>query len=540
MSGNFLYYGDNLDILRRYIPDESVDLVYLDPPFKSDQDYNVLFKEQDGTRSAAQFKAFGDTWRWDEAAVAAYDQAVMAGGQVAAAMQAFYTFLGPSDMLAYLSMMAPRLVELRRTLKETGSIYLHCDPTASHYLKLLLDAVFNPQNFKAEIIWKRSDAHSDAKQGAKKYGSIHDTIFYYTKSQNFIWNVIYNPLPESTIEKWYRHIDKNSGRRFNMADLTAARPGGDTSYKWKGFKPPPGRYWAYSKENMKQLEEEGRIVYSKSGRPYMKRYLDESKGIPLQDIWTDISMVRGIGNERLGYPTQKPLALLERIISASSNEGDIVLDPFCGCGTTIDAAQKLGRRWIGIDITHLAITLIKHRLQATYGKKVRYEVVGEPVDETGARELAAADPFQFQVWSLGLVGARPAEVKKGADRGVDGRLFFRDEQKGPLKQIIISVKAGTTGPAHVRDLRGVLEREKAAIGLLITMQEPTKRMKEEAASAGLYQSPLGNKFPRLQIRTVTELIQGKDVDYPGWADNVTFKKAPKAKTEKPQNGDLFE
>ncbi|MEW5911303.1 MAG: DNA methyltransferase [Thermodesulfobacteriota bacterium] len=539
MAENKLYYGDNLDILRRYIADESVDLVYLDPPFKSDQDYNVLFAEQDGTRSAAQIRAFQDTWRWDEGAVAAFEEAVRSDGRVAATMQAFHTMLGASDMLAYLSYMAPRLVQLRRVLKETGSIYLHCDPTASHYLKLLMDSVFSPINFKAEIVWKRTDAHNDAKQGGKKFGRVHDIILYYSKSKDFVWNHQYLPLPETTIEKWYRNVEEKTGRRYNKADLTAARPGGDTKYRWKGVLPPEGRYWAYSKKNMEKLEKEGRIVYSSSGRPYMKRYLDESRGVPLQDMWVDISMVRGIGKERLGYPTQKPLALLERIIGASSNEGDIVLDPFCGCGTAIDAAQKLNRRWVGIDITHLAITLIKHRLHSAYGSAVAFDVIGEPVDQAGAKDLAAADPWQFQWWALGLVDARPVEQKKGADKGVDGRLFFRDQEKGGLKQIVISVKAGTTGPAHVRELRGVVEREGAAIGLLITMQDFTRKMREEAADAGFYESPGGTRHPRLQLRTVAELLEGQGLDYPRYAENVTFKKAPKAQLGGHTNEKLF-
>lgn len=554
MADNKLYYGDNLDILRRYLDSESVDLIYLDPPFNSNQDYNVLFAEQDGTRSAAQISAFQDTWRWDEGAVAAFDEAVRSDGRVAATMQAFYTMLGASDMLAYLSYMAPRLVELRRVLKETGSIYLHCDPTASHYLKLLMDSVFGAISFKNEISWKRSSAHSDTKQGMKRCGRIRDIILFYSKTKKYVWNPLYTPYTKEYLETEYRH-KTGTGRFYKEADVTAAKPGGDTEYVWrikrkieknarwiadldseykdpvksweyKSVKPYRGRYWAYSKENLEDFARNGKLIHRKTGMPRLMLFADEMPGIPLQNSWDDIYPATGA--QALGYPTQKPVALLERIISASSNEGDVVLDPFCGCGTAIDAAQKLGRRWIGIDVTHLAITLIKHRLHSTYGKTLDFDIIGEPKDDAGAKELAQADPWQFQWWSLGLVDARPVEQKKGADKGVDGRLFFRDESKGALKQIVISVKAGTTGPAHVRELRGVIEREKAAIGLLITMQEPTKKMREEAVDAGLYESPGGAKHPRLQLRTVAELMEGKALDYPRYAENVTFKKAPKS------------
>jgi DNA modification methylase len=524
---NLLYYGDNLDILRRYVKDESVDLIYLDPPFKSNQDYNVLFKERNGTQSAAQIHAFEDTWQWDEAAALAYKEIVEAGGKVSQAMQAFRTYLGANDMLAYLAMMAPRLVELRRVLKPTGSIYLHCDPTASHYLKILMDAVFGPQRFVNEIVWKRSDAHSDAKQGATHLGRIHDVILFYTKTEKTTFNAIHLPLPESTVKNWYRNVEPVTGRLFNKADVTG--PGGaakgNPHYEWKGVT----RYWRYSKERMAQLDAAGKLVYSKSGMPYEKRYLDESKGVPVQDWWGDIEMLRGIrvGGERLGYPTQKPEALLERLIQVSSNKGDLVLDPFGGCGTAVIAAQRLGRRWIGIDVTHLAITLMKKRLYDTFGKDAQFRVIGEPVDVTGAQELAGKDPYQFQWWALGLVDARPAEGKKGADKGVDGRIYFHDEQDASkTKQVIFSVKAGHTGVAHVHELRGVIDREEAAIGVLISMQEPTGPMRTEAAGAGFYHSPGWNKdYPRIQLRTIAELLAGKGLDVP--PKQATFKEAPK-------------
>ena len=486
-TGNTLYYGDNLDILRRYIADETVDLIYLDPPFKSNQDYNVLFAEQNGSRSAAQIKAFEDTWRWDQAAAAAYQEVVEFGGRISEAMQGFRKLVGGNDMLAYLAMMAPRLVELRRVLKATGTIYIHCDPVASHYLKLLMDATFGPNRFLNEVTWKRSSAHSDIKQGMKRCGRIRDILLIYTKSEEYPWNPLYTPYTEDYIRSEYRHVT-SGGRRYKETDLTAARPGGETEYDWrvrrrlapgerwqtdlddeykrpkpkyeyKAVRPYEGRFWAYSLENMQEFARAGKLIHRKTGMPRLTQFTDEMPGIPLQDLWDDIPQESG--KLDLGYPTQKPEALLERIINASSNEGNLVLDPFCGCGTAVAVAQRLKRRWIGIDITHLAITLIRHRLKNTFGSEAEYKVIGEPVSLPDAQALAQQNAYQFQWWALGLVGARPTEQKKGADRGIDGRLYFHDEPGGKTKQIILSVKSGNVTVKDVRDLRGVLEREQA-------------------------------------------------------------------------------
>lgn len=441
-------------------------------------------------------------------------------------MQAFRTFLGESDMLAYLAMMAPRLVELRRVLKETGSIYLHCDPTASHYLKMLMDAIFNPRNFRNEITWKRSHAHSDTKQGSRHFGRVTDTILFYAKSEDAMWAPQYVPYDQEYIDRDYRRTEPD-GRRYRISDLSG--PGGAAKgnpyYEVLGVK----GYWRYTKEKMDALIKEGRVIQTRPGAvPQYKRYLDEMPGVPLQNLWADIPVLNNRSREMLGYPTQKPEALLERIIAASTKEGDTVLDPFCGCGTTIAAAHKLKRRWIGIDITHLAIGLIKHRMRDAYGSGVEktYKVIGEPTTADGARQLAAEDKYQFQWWALGLVGARPVEEKKGADKGIDGRIYFHDEGAGvKTKQIILSVKGGHLKATDVRDLRGVIEREKAAIGVLISLEEATAAMRREAASAGFYDSPWG-KHPKLQIRTVAELLDGKAIDQP--PSNVTMKKAPKA------------
>jgi DNA modification methylase len=558
---NRLYYGVNLDVLRRHVDDESVNLVYLDPPFNSNASCNVLFAEHDGTEAASQIKAFEDTWKWDQNAARACVDMIEAGGKVSQAMHAFRTFLGDSDMMAYLAMMAPRLVELRRVLKPTGSIYLHCDPTASHYLKMLLDAVFGPASFRTEIIWKRSSAHSDTKQGRKIHGHIHDVLLFYAKGKDWTWSDVYTAYADSYVGRDYRLTEEGSGRRFRRGDLTAARPGGDTQYEWrvkkrarvkerwvadldeehlhpspgweyKAVRPYKGRYWAYSKQNMRQFALDGRLRHTFDGTPEYKRYLDDMPGVALQDIWTDILPIGAGTAERLGYPTQKPEALLERMILTSSDAGDTVLDPFCGCGTAIAAAQKLKRHWIGIDITSLAITslaitLIRHRLSDTFSGRAKYEVVGEPVSLPDAAKLAQDDPYQCQWWALGLVGARPVEGKRGADQGIDGRIYFHEGASEKTKQVILSVKAGHVTVSQVRDLRGVLDREKAEIGVLLCMEDPTAPMRKEAASAGFYKSPWG-QHPRLQILTIENLLAGQTINRPPAQTSITFKRAPRA------------
>ncbi len=410
-----------------------------------------------------------------------------------------------------------------------GSIYLHCDPTASHYLKLLMDAVFGPQNFRNEIVWKRTSAHSSA----KRYGPVHDTLLLFSKTDGYTWNQSFQAYDEYYLDQFYTHID-DKGRRWTRSDLTGAGVRhGETGKPWRGIDvTAKGRHWMVPTAELDKLDAQGKIHWPEreGGMPRLKRYVDEQPGVPLQDVWTDIPPMHNLSRERLGYPTQKPEDLLERMIQASSNEGDTIMDPFCGCGTAIAGAQKLGRRWIGIDITHLAITLIKHRLKDTFGEAAAYKVIGEPVSVPDAEALAASDPYQFQWWTLGLVGARPVEQKKGADRGIDGRIVFQGDKAGVFESVILSVKAGKTGPSHVRDLKGVLEREKAAIGALITMQEPTAEMKTEAVMAGFYQSETwGRKYPRMQLLTVAELLAGKKIEMPPIRQvGATFKKAPKA------------
>jgi DNA modification methylase len=538
---NKLYFGDNLPILRQHIADESVDLVYLDPPFNSNANYNVLFKEKSGARSAAQITAFEDTWEWGEDAEETYFETIQKGGRLSDFLQAFRVLLGPSDMTAYLVMMAPRLQELHRVLKPTGSLYLHCDPTASHYLKLLLDSVFGGENYVNEITWKRTTAHSDAKQGRKGFGNVNDILLYYSKSETFKFNPQYVPYGQSYIDTKYPYKDAD-GRRYGHWDMSG--PGGAAKgnpyYELMGVT----RYWRYSQAKMNELVAQGRIIQPSPGAvPRYKRYLDEMPGVPMQNLWDDISAINSQAQERLGYPTQKPETLLERIIKASSDEGDIVLDPFCGCGTTISVAERLHRKWIGVDITHLAITLIRHRLHDTHGSELcPYEVLGDPKDLASAQALAQEDRYQFQWWALALVDARPAQdvKKKGADSGIDGYINFVDDTSGKAKRVIVQVKSGHVKAGDIRDLKGVLDREKAAIGAFITLEEASAPMKIEAVSAGFYESEyFKDKHPRIQILTIAELLAGKPLLYPRHKIE-TFKQAERKPKSQGEQAGLFQ
>ena len=540
---NQLYFGDNLDILRRqHIPAGSVDLIYLDPPFNSNATYNVLFAEKSGAKSAAQITAFEDTWQWGTEAEAAYRDAVQLGPRkLADLLQALRAFLGTNNLMAYLTMMAVRLVELHRVLKPTGSIYLHCDPTASHYIKLLLDAIFGHKRFLSEIVWKRTGAHSSA----KRPGPSHDILFLYSKSESYIWNPLFTEHDPKYIQSHYTQTDPD-GRRWRTDNLTAmGTRQGSSGLPWRGFDvAAKGNHWKFTIENLEKLDKEGRIYWPQGGGwPAYKRYLDEVKGIPIQDLWADIPPINAQAKERLGYPTQKPEGLLERIIELSSNAGDLVLDPFCGCGTALNVAERLKRRWIGIDITHLAITLIKERLKDTFGDDLApYEVIGEPADAGSAEALALANRHQFEWWALGKVAARPAQdKKKGADSGIDGVIHFDDDNSGKFKKVVIQVKSGHVNAAHIRDLKGVLEREQAAIGAFLTLKPSTKPMREEAAAAGFYEPEFfpGHRFPRLQILTIAELFAGKELQYPRFAPAGTFKKATRQRKPGPRQDTLL-
>jgi site-specific DNA-methyltransferase (adenine-specific) len=570
---NVLYYGDNLDILRNEIDDESVDLIYLDPPFNSKATYNVLFQNKDGKAAPAQIQAFEDTWHWDQASGAAFEEVRLGGGRIGDAMKGLRSLLGDNDMLAYLSMMAIRLIELHRVLKSSGSIYLHCDPTASHYLKLLMDAIFGGKNFRSEIIWRRTGSH----KSQKRFGPIHDVIFFYSKSKDYYFSSPTRPYMRGHVESRFRLEEKTGRYLFTTGGNILTGAGsrtGESGMTWRGFNPTESnRHWAVPGYLVKQMPEpeefqklgvldrlellyQADLIKIKKGTkwPTPVRYLEETDGQPIGDIWahqpytqgtvygseegidSDVSWYGTTDPERLGFQTQKPLGLLARILNASSREGDTVLDPFCGCGTTVVAAEKLGRRWVGIDITHLAINLIKRRMRDVFSM-VDLEVHGEPQTLGAAKQLAADDKYQFQWWALSLLDARPekSEQKKGADKGVDGKLAFLKGPDRSIGEIVISVKGGkNVNVAMVRDLVGVIDREGAEIGVLITLVDPTRPMRKEAASAGHFESLWGS-YPRIQILTIEDLLDGKKIDYPapGRLD-VTFKKAARAKKTKKQ------
>ncbi len=544
ITENTLFSADNLDILRQYIPDESIDLVYLDPPFNSRRSYNVLFKDESGNDSEAQITAFEDTWLWNEKAEITYhDLVTQAPDHVSQMIVSLRSFIGTNQMMAYLVMMAARLVELHRTLKTTGSLYLHCDPTASHYLKIILDTIFNPWNFRNEIIWKRTSAHANA---GRRFAVVQDRLLFYTKSAEWTWNSIHLSYSEEYITSHYGQKDAETGRYFTTRDLTASmqRASKGQLYDWKGVRPPASRCWAYTKEKMEQFDAEGRLVYSPRGMPRLKLYLDEMPGTPCDDIWADLPPINSQSTERLGYPTQKPLALLERIIQASSNPGDIVLDPFCGCGTAIAAAHKLERKWIGIDITHLSIALQKYRLEAMF-PGIKFKVKGEPTDMSSARQLARDDRYQFQWWALSLIRAKPLggqegsrEGKKGSDKGIDGVIAFIDDQSGKAKRVLVQVKSGHVNSSLIRELIGTVEGEKAAMGVFITLEPPTSEMTIAALKAGFYYSPGWNKdYPRIQILTIEELLHGAEVKMP--PQFGTFKQAQRVQqsdAEQPELG----
>ena len=540
---NTLFYGDNLKILRDYLADESVDLIYLDPPFNSDRNYNVLFKDESGRESEAQITAFDDTWHWSERAYEDLRQA--APENVCELLETYVKILGRNEMTAYLVMMAARLIELHRILKPTGSLYLHCDPTASHYLKIILDAIFSPQNFRNEIVWQRTNAHNMKTKG---YVRTNDCILFFSKSSDFMFNEQHTEYGEEQLKRF--KYDEN-GKLYKAENLTFSTINPNRQFEWRGTKPPAHRSWGASLEQLEQWYQEGRILLKKDGKPRLdglKIYLDETKGKPITTNWTDIERVTNTSSERLGYPTQKPLTLLERILQVSSNEGDIVLDPFCGCGTAIHAAQKLRRTWLGIDITHLAIALIKNRLKDAFDieKDRGYAIIGEPEDLAGARHLAEdVGRYQFQWWAVSLVAARPyggkadgKEGKKGADSGIDGIIAFHDDPRAHAKRVIVQVKSGKVSVKDIRDLRGTLDREPdAEIGVFITLQEPTKPMLLEAESCGFYHSANWNKdFPKLQIVTIEQLLSGVTVQMPPTA--ATYKKAQR-EAEQAEQGALL-
>jgi site-specific DNA-methyltransferase (adenine-specific) len=538
---NTLYYGDNLLILRDHIPDASVDLIYLDPPFNSQRTYNVLFRYESGEESEAQIAAFEDTWHWEQATQAQYHELVtQSPDHISRMIEALYQFIGPSQMMAYLVMMAARLVELHRVLKPTGSLYLHCDPTASHYLKIILDTIFGPDKFLNEVIWQRTAVKGDVR---RKYGAVHDVLLVYTKGNNYFFESQYTE-PDQNYAARFKYDDKDGRGHYQSAPLDSPNPRPNLTYEYKGYQ-PPAKGWRVSRKVMENLDSDNRLIFptTQKGRIRRKVYLREQSGPKATDVWTDIPPLQAVSAERLGYPTQKPLALLERIIEASSNPGDVVLDPFCGCGTAVAAAQKLGRRWIGIDITHLSIALVKYRLTEMF-PDITFKTVGEPTSLRSAQHLAEQNRHQFEWWALSLVRARPtgADVgskrgKKGADRGIDGVITFIESETDKAKRLLVQVKSGKVSSRDIRDLVGTVKREKATIGVLITLQEPTKAMLTEAATAGFYRTQWGD-HPVIQILTIEELLKGKKLNMP--PQHGTFKQARRVLKEGPQQKRLFD
>jgi DNA modification methylase len=554
---NFLFYGDNLEVLRKHIKDETVDLCYVDPPFNSQRNYNQIYNNI-GTEDAALAQAFTDTWIWDDIAIAGYEEIIdNAHGrftpQTVELIKGLRSVLREGSLLAYVVSLTLRITEIQRVLKKEGSFYLHCDPTASHYIKLVLDGIFCSKggDFKNEIVWKRTTAHSDTKQGLKRYGKIHDVIFFYSKSRKPTFNTQYVPYEQSYIESHYHNIEPLTNRRYRTGDLTGNKPGGDTEFLWqvkrpsgngsrwqadltdeyktpqpgfeyKGVPPYARRYWAYSKDNLIEYETQGRLIHTDSGMPEYKRYLDEMPGMPLQDIWTDINPLNSQANERLDYPTQKPLTLLERIIRSGSNEGDVVLDAYCGCGTTIDAAQKLKRKWIGIDITYQSIAVILGRLEKTYGKAFVNSIVqnGIPRDMNSAIALSKKKDDrlrkEFEKWAVLTYTNNRAVIndKKGADGGIDGRAYFKVGKKDNAK-IIFQAKSGGVDRGDIAKLRGDMEKENAALAVFITLEPWTKPMAQDAKAAGPYKhEEMGKSYDRISIVTIEELLAGKRLEIP--------------------------
>jgi DNA modification methylase len=527
--GNTLFYGDNL-VRMEAMDSQSVDLIYLDPPFKSDQNYNLMYRNKTGRPVPEQQHAFADTWEMDAQKE-----------ELARAMPLLMKTQGISDevvrfwetwtralrdvqppLLAYLIYMVPRLLQMKRILRDHGSIYLHCDPTASHYIKVMMDAIFGHQNFRNEIVWTRTQAHGRA----KKWGPIHDTLLFYTKSDKYVWNRVLQKYDQSYLDSHYTHSDAHGVYRLVTLDGPGIRKG-SSGLPWKGVDPTPkGRHWelppdralpdwfvhppGYAdmtvQERLDVLEAQGIIYWPPRGKfPNYKRYLTAASGNPIQDVITDIAPINSQAEDRLGYPTQKPVPLLKRIIEASSNAGSVVFDPFCGCGTTIYAAQELGRTWVGCDIAIIAIGIVKEELGTRYKlvEDVDFTVDGIPVSAEQAEALAAKDKTQFQNWAVEMVGGYP-NAKKSGDLGIDGSIWF--ETHDGLRRMVLSVKGGAIKPADVRDLRGVLERERdCEMAGFISLREPTKAMRDEASKAGMF-TYARETYPRLQLLSVEDMF----------------------------------
>jgi DNA modification methylase len=527
---NKLWYGDNLTIMQG-MPKHSADLIYLDPPFNSKKNYNLMYRTMTGKPVPEQVEAFCDTWEMDpqKEAIARSMPVLMRQHGIDDYYVDFWRLWMQAlrntqpHLLAYLIYMVQRLLYMKSILRPTGAIYLHCDPTASHYIKVMMDGIFGHENFRNEISWKRTSAHSSA----KRWGPVHDTILFYTASNSYKWNRVQQEHDPSYLERFYRHTDKKG--RYQLDNLTGAgKRGGDSGQPWRDVDPDArGRHWAVpvalvqeiggddaasltTQEKLDLLDNNGFIAWPRSaGMPRLKRYLGENPGVAVQDMITDIGPISSHSKERLGYPTQKPIALLDRIIRASSDEGDVIFDPFCGCGTTVYAAQQAGRQWIGCDIAILSIKLVRETLIEKYRlvEDHDYAVDGIPTSVEGAQELFNKDPSTFQNWFVERVGGFPMQ-RKSADRGIDGRIYF--ETRDGLKEMMLQVKGGkTVRPTDVRDLRGVLEREaNAEMAGFLSLVPATKAMLSEASEAGMYEYG-GVQYARIQFLTVEDVLVDK-------------------------------
>ena len=545
---NRLYYGDCLDVLRGW-PAECVDLVYLDPPFNSKADYNILYGGGNGI--PAQVRAFTDTWHWDAPAAARMEAAARATARPSHhALTGLRTVLGESGMLAYLTYMAERLEECRRVMRSHAGLYLHCDPTASHYLKVVCDGVFGPGNFRNELIWRRTRGRSDA----RGFGRVHDTILYYCGS-GATWNPIYLDHDPEYVRRTYRHDDPTYGP-WRAADLTASGlRSGESGEPWRGIDPGErGNHWRTpTKGGMNDFIVQNNLIdgwpdafptlharldaldaadliywpESDGGMPCLKRFLASTKGNAVDDVIIDIKRLEHQSREALGYPTQKPVALLSRLIKASSNPDDVVLDPFCGCGTTVAAAELTRRRWVGIDISPFAVKLVRDRRLRPMGRDA--EIAGIPTDMEGARMLLERSPLDFEAWAVTAVpGLAPNERRVG-DRGIDGRGAMMRTPEGESTPLVLAqVKGGGYTATTMRDFQRVIDRESAAAGIYITLRKTNARGAHRSA-AELGTLEVGAKtYPKLQLWSVEELLEGRLPNLPDMADPYTGKRVRQA------------
>jgi DNA modification methylase len=529
-----LRVGDNLGLLAE-MASESVDLVYLDPPWNPKADYNVFFRDASGKRSEAQRRAFAGTWTWGPTQEDHFEYLTRTGrhhGKVPAPMSslvsALRASLGETPILAYVVEMSVRLVDLHRVLRPTGSLYLHSDPTVSHYLKLVLDSLFERRNFRSEIIWKRTGAHNSP--FLNRFGPAHDVILFYARSPKTRWQNVRAAYSDVYVASHFKKTD-NRGR-FQDVALTGPGivEGGESGKPWRDHDPRAGgRHWqpasyVYTKyreltgddlarhpflERLDKLDDTGLIYWTRNRVPRYRFYLADAPGVPLQDVWSDIAPINSQAHERTGWETQKPLALLERIIRASTKEDEVVLDPFCGCGTALDAAESLGRQWIGMDISWDAMAVMKARLRSGFG--IEIAVDGSPVDVDAAMQLARQKPDgrdQFEAWALSLIDAVPhgGPQRKGADQGADGLITFSGASG--VEMAIVSAKSGHVEASDVQKLKGAMQRHGGSMGILVTLEDPSGPMRVEAATAGKYHSPVSDlDYERVQILTIREILE---------------------------------